>query len=128
MSTSEATIVVNPRLRPPGGAALVLILHPRIVIQGEQYHGTWQRPSEFPVPPGTHRVQIRMPYPWRRTGTDAETTVEIGQGETVELEYMAPMWPFLRGALGPPSQPQRGLWPTVGVVVVAFGLVCATFL
>jgi len=81
-------------------------LVPLILVNGRHIPARWGR-NVIPVPPGQSHVHIHVPYPLLSRIGAVDTTVWLGPGETVELEYRAPMWMLSSGALGP--APQK--WP-----------------
>lgn len=123
-AASPSVLVVDAHTGLSGSGALAGSIRPRIVVDGHQHTGRWGR-NELPVRPGRHRVEVWVPYPLPRRRGPAELQLEVAAGTTVELEYRVPLWPFLRGSLGPPPQHHRGGWTTVLVVGLAAVALCA---
>jgi len=85
---------------------------PVISVNGCPVPARWGR-NEVPVPPGRSRVHVHLPSAFPSQVGAADAAVWLRPGETVELEYRAPMWAFSRGALGP--APQK--WPGRGALL-----------
>jgi hypothetical protein len=77
---------------------MLFIFKPTISIDG----GPAQKPgwgdSVYPVEPGQHTVQIKIPYIFYTIGKATET-VSVAAGETVALTYRPQYILFLRGKL-----------------------------
>jgi len=121
---APSVLVVDAHNVLPGGGLVLALSRPRIAVDGHRYTGRWGR-NELPVPPGRHRVEVWVPYPLPRRRGPAEVEVDVPAGATVELEYWVPLWPFLRGSLGPPPQNHRGAGVTLLVVGLAALALCA---
>lgn len=123
---------MNPQ--QPGGAiavtaryhwlgALLALLKPELHVDGHLAGRGWGR-TVVPVAPGQHYVHVHIPYflPQRMGPADLGVTVQPGQ--TVEVEYRAPMVAFINGALGAP--PQK--YPGMVVTIVLFSVLVALLL
>lgn len=124
---------------PPGGgggqSALALTLKyfplawifalitPKLFIDGQPVAVRWGQ-NMVPVSPGQHHVHIHVPYFLPPRLGPADFTVSVAPGQTVELEYRAPMFNFSRGSLGAPPQKYNGVGATIGLTVGIFVLVC----
>ncbi|MEV6599685.1 hypothetical protein AB0M36_22925 [Actinoplanes sp. NPDC051346] len=124
----------------PGGAVAVTLKHhpiafllglfkPVVEINGHRVTDAWGR-TVVPLPPGQHHVHVHVPYllPTRIGVADLGVTVHPGQ--TVELDYRAPMIAFIPGALGPPPQKYPGMAATIVLGVLTLVMVmciCAGF-
>jgi hypothetical protein len=79
---------------------MLFIFKPVISIDG----GPGQKPgwgdSTHPVAPGSHTVNIKIPYIFYTIGKATET-VNVTAGETVTLTYRPQYLMFLRGKLQP---------------------------
>jgi hypothetical protein len=54
----------------------------------------------------------------------ADLSVPVHPGQTVELEYRAPLWAFSAGSLGAPPQQYNGLGLTIGIMVGSLVVIC----
>jgi len=117
-----------------GAVALTLKFHPLGFILGlfkpvAQLNGhpvanAWGR-TVVPVPAGQHHVHVHVPYLLPPRIGVADLGVTVHPGQTVELEYRAPMVAFMRGALGAPPQKYPGMGVTIALlVVIAVMLLC----
>jgi len=122
---SSSVVVVDAHNVLPRGGLLLALSRPCIVVDGHRHAGRWGR-NELSVPPGRHRVEVWVPYPLPRRRGPAEVEVDVPAGATVELEYRVPLWPFLRGSLGPPPQNHRGAGVTLLVAGLAALALCAS--
>lgn len=121
-----STLTVDAHTLLSGGGALGGLSRPRVAVDGRRHSGRWGR-SELSVTPGRHRVEVWVPYPLPRRRGRAAVEIDVAPGETAALEYRVPLWPFLRGSLGPPPQRHRGAWLTLLVVAGAAVALCAAF-
>jgi hypothetical protein len=98
-------------------AFLLGLFKPVVELNGRQVANAWGR-TVVPVPAGQHHLHVHVPYllPSRIGVADLGVTVQPGQ--TVELEYRAPMVAFMRGALGAPPQKYPGMAFTIALFVV----------
>ena len=125
-----------PPSGPPGGATAIAVtakffplawffffIKPKIFLNGQQVAATWGR-TVIPVSPGQHQLNIHVPYFLPSEVGPAAMTVAVAPGQTVELEYRAPMWAFSPGSLGAPPQQYNGMLPTIAVFLAAFGVLC----
>jgi hypothetical protein len=101
-------------------AFLLGLFKPRVELNGHQVQAAWGR-TVVPVPPGQYHLHVHVPYllPPRIGVADLPVTVQPGQ--TVELEYRAPMIAFLGGALGAPPQKYPGM--VASIILLAVSLV-----
>lgn len=99
-------------------AFLMGLFKPRVEINGHQVQGAWNR-TVLPVQPGQYHVHVHVPYliPTRIGNADLGVTVHPGQ--TVELEYRAPMIAFMAGAMGAPPQKYPGMAASMVLLVVS---------
>jgi hypothetical protein len=102
---------------------ILLVIKPRIFVNGHQIAGVWGR-NVIPVQPGQHHLHIYAPYFLPPKVGPAELTVPVHPGQTVELEYRAPWWAFSGGSLGPPPQQSKGLGLVIGIYVAALVVLC----
>ena len=96
---------------------LFALFQPHLTVDGRPVPARWGR-TVVPVPPGQHHVQVHVPYLLPpRVGT-AHTVVPVYPGQVVEVEYRAPAFAFLDGAIGPAPQKHRGMPAAIAVLVV----------
>jgi hypothetical protein len=104
---------------------------PTIGIDGQQpIAGTWGR-NVYPVAPGQHQVHTHVPYFLPPRVGSADLVVDALPGQTVELEYKAPLIVFSGGSLGPPPQKYNGLWfywVLLGIFVLLLICCCGSIL
>ncbi|MFC7549432.1 hypothetical protein [Plantactinospora sp. GCM10030261] len=101
---------------------LLGLFKPHLAVNGHAVPAGWSR-TVVPVSPGQHHVHVHVPYLLPPRIGVAETTVPVHPGQTVELEYRAPMIAFIGGSLGPPPQKYRGMAATI--VLLAISLLLA---
>lgn len=124
-----------PAFPPPGGAAggaiavtlkyhplafLLGLFKPQVQLNGHLAANAWGR-HVLPVPPGQYHLHIHVPYLLPSQLGAADLPVNVYPGQTVELEYRAPMVAFLKGALGTPPQKYPGM--PVMIVLLAVMLI-----
>lgn len=63
---------------------------PEVSINGRTTQLGWKSKTSIDVEPGSHDVEVYFPYMGRKSGA-AQTNVTVKEGETVTLEYRAPM-------------------------------------
>ena len=113
----------------PAAAFLYASRKPRLFIDGvEQPVTGWGR-HRFPLAPGSHKIQVYVPYTLPRRAGKADLEVTAPADGDVAVEYVAPTITAARGALGAPGQQvSTGASAVrtaniVAVVVVVLGLV-----
>jgi hypothetical protein len=89
---------------------------PQITINGHQQPGQWGH-NVLPLPPGQHHLRVHLPYFLPPKYGPADLTMPMAAGQTVRLEYRAPMAVFSPGSFGPPPQRWNGL--TASLIVIA---------
>lgn len=105
-------------------AFLLGLFKPVVQLNGHQVGNAWGR-TVVPVPAGQHHLHVHVPYLLPPRVGVADLGVTVHPGQTVELEYRAPMVAFMRGALGAPPQKYPGMGVTIALfVVVAVMLLC----
>ncbi|GAA2603717.1 hypothetical protein Adu01nite_34770 [Paractinoplanes durhamensis] len=102
-------------------AFMLGLFKPVIEINGQRVGNTWSR-QIIPLAPGQYLLHVHVPYLWPLG--PADLPVNIYPGQTLELEYRAPMIAFIRGALGAP--PQK--WPGLVATIILFAIVGILFL
>jgi len=99
---------------------------PKATINGHELQLNWGD-NAIPAPPGRHTISMWVPYLWRFG--KAEITVDNAAGPPPPVYYAAPVWTWMRGAIG--VQPQKppgltGAWIFYGLVLVGL-LACCGF-
>lgn len=119
---------------------LLVLVGTQITIDARSYALPWGT-SSFLVGAGPHRIRVSFNWLWRRAGA-AETTAEVGPGETLNLRYRPPRWfVFCSGALIPEGRisdhhqvaplvfaPDPSTRGRRRAGVLAFGVVCTVVL
>jgi hypothetical protein len=124
---------------PPGGSAIALttkffplqfiffFIKPKVSIDGHELPpASWGR-QVIPVPPGQHQVDVYTPYFLPPRVGPAAVVVDVPPGQSVELEYRAPVWAFSAGSMGAPPQKYNGMavyWIVLAVVLVLIICCC----
>jgi hypothetical protein len=99
------------------------LIKPKIFLNGHEVAAQWGR-NVIPVQPGQHHLHLYVPYFLPPKIGPADLAVPVQPGQTVELEYRAPVWTFSKGSLGPPPQKYHGVGILVGVTVGALVVLC----
>ena len=110
-------------------AFLLGLFKPRVELNGHPVQAGWGR-TVVPVPPGQYHVHVHVPYLLPSRIGVADLPVTVYPGQTVELEYRAPMIAFLGGALGAPPQKYPGMAASIALLAVSLVLllcVCGGF-
>lgn len=114
---------------PGGQAQLVLdlkyfplnfifaLFKPKVAINGHEFPARWGR-NAIPMPAGHHHVHVHVPYILPPQIGPADLQVPLQQGQSVELEYRAPVFAFSRGAMGAGPQP----WNGMGIAMALMGV------
>jgi hypothetical protein len=101
-------------------AWIFAFIKPKVFVNGHQVPAAWGR-TVIPVPPGQYQVHVHVPYFLPPKVGPADLTVPVHPGQTVELEYRAPVIAFVKGSLGAPPQKYNGmvaLWIILGLSVL----------
>ncbi|BCJ56190.1 hypothetical protein Asp14428_76650 [Actinoplanes sp. NBRC 14428] len=132
----------QPPGAPQGGGAIALttkyhplafmlgLFKPQVEINGHPAANAWGR-TVIPVPAGQHHVHVHVPYLLPPRIGSADLGVPVHPGQTVELEYRAPMIAFIGGALGAPPQKYPGMAVTIVLMVISLVIllcVCGGFI
>src|SRR5262249_23331371 len=97
-------------------AFFLYVLTPSIGLYGlPPIPGAWGE-NAFSVPPGRPRVHVYAPYFLPPRLGPADLVVDVRPGQTVRLEYRAPLVSWAKGSLGPPPQRYHGAW-SLGVIL-----------
>jgi hypothetical protein len=104
-------------------AWIFFFIKPKVFLNGHEVAAVWGR-NVIPVQPGQHHLHVHVPYFLPPKVGPADLAVPVHPGQTVELEYRAPVWAFSRGSLGPPPQPYNGMGLTIGISVGAVAIIC----
>jgi hypothetical protein len=129
----------QPYYEPPEGiaittkysvvfATLLAASTPKIVVNGYEMPARGWGRTVFPLAPGQYHLHVHTPYFFPRQVGPADHTVAVHPGQVVELEYRAPLFTFVRGALGPPPQPYRGVIALSAVLAVPVVLILVLLL
>ena len=102
---------------------LLGLFTPVLVIDGQPVPAGWRRPVVTPVRAGQHHVHAHVPYLIPRRIGKADLVVTAMPGQTVDLEYRAPLIVFMRGALGAGPQKYPGL--VASIILLALTLLLA---
>jgi hypothetical protein len=101
------------------------LVKPNIAVDGNPVQANWGR-VVVPVRPGDHRLDVYTPYFLPPKVGQADLVVNVPPGQTVELEYRAPLIAFSRGSLGAPPQRYNGMWfLIVMLVILVLAVLCA---
>ncbi|WP_412750785.1 hypothetical protein [Krasilnikovia sp. M28-CT-15] len=111
-------IAVTLKFNPIG--FLLGLFKPPVQLNGHEVAKGWGR-HVIPVQPGQHHLHVHVPYLLPSQIGNADLPVTVQPGQTVELEYRAPMVAFMKGALGAPPQKYPGM--AVTIVLLVFVLV-----
>ncbi len=84
-------------------AFMLGLFKPQVQLNGHPVGNQWGR-HVIPVPPGQYHLHVHVPYFLPPQLGPADLNVPVHPGQTVELEYRAPMFAFVKGALGVPPQ------------------------
>jgi hypothetical protein len=103
-------------------AFLMGLFKPEIDFNGHRVANAWGR-QVIPVPPGQYHVHVHVPYLLPPRIGVADLPVNVYPGQTVELEYRAPMVAFMKGAMGAPPQKYPGMLFSVIISIVALVMV-----
>ncbi|GAA4604074.1 hypothetical protein BJY16_004854 [Actinoplanes octamycinicus] len=111
----------QPGYQPAAGSAIAITMRyapiafllgvftPVLTIDNQPIQAGWRRRIVVPVSPGPHYLHAHVPYLIPRRIGKADLPVSVAPGETISLEYRAPVIVFLRGAFGGPPQKYPGL-------------------
>jgi hypothetical protein len=96
---------------------------PKATINGHPVSLSWGQ-NLLPAPVGRHEIEIWVPYLWKFG--KASTAIDNTYG-TPQLYYAAPVWTWMRGAIGTSEVKSPGLtgaWIFYGLVIAAMVLCC----
>ncbi|GGR12716.1 hypothetical protein GCM10010168_33080 [Actinoplanes ianthinogenes] len=116
LQAGGAAIAITMRYAPI--AFLLGIVKPVLTVDNQPVPAAWKRRIVVPVTAGPHFLHVHVPYLLPRRIGKADLPISVTPGETVSLEYRAPVIAFLRGALGGPPQRYPGLVAAVLLSVV----------
>ncbi len=134
----------GPGQQPPAGGSAIAVttkffplfwllyfFKPKLAVNGQELpQQAWGR-QVIPVQPGTYRIEAHTPYILPPKLGPATADVPVAPGQTVELEYKAPLVAFFPGSLGAPPQKYNGaivLWILLAVFVLLIICCCASSL
>jgi hypothetical protein len=106
---------------------LLLFFKPKVIINGMEIPGSWGR-SMIPLPPGQHHLHIHVPYFLPSRIGPADVQVPVHPGQTVEVEYRAPVWAFSAGSMGAPPQKYNGMPILYALLAVSVVLILCSCL
>jgi hypothetical protein len=119
---SGATLALNVKFLPL--AFFFFFVKPNVTIDGYQVPAVWGR-NTIPVAPGRHQLHVHTPYFLPSRVGPADTVIDLAPGQTLELEYRAPVVVFLNGALGAPPQKYPGMPVLIALyAVLALVILC----
>lgn len=113
-SAAGAAIAVTLKYHPL--AFLLGLFKPQTQLNGRVAANAWGR-QVLAVSPGQYHLHVHVPYLLPPQLGPADLAVDVYPGQTVELEYRAPMVAFMKGALGAPPQKYPGM-PVMIVLMV----------
>ncbi|MEU8262028.1 hypothetical protein AB0C02_15560 [Micromonospora sp. NPDC048999] len=126
-ASRQSTLKVT--LRHPAAAFLYQATKPRLRLDGVDVPSTGWGVHRLPVTPGSHRVEVWVPYVLPRRAGRARRDITVVGEQELALEYMAPSVTFARGSLGAPGEQTSTGYSTVmilnliAVIAVVAGLV-----
>lgn len=123
MNPPQSWLVVD--LKHHWAAVLLAMIAPKLSLDGERIPVRWGR-NEIPVRPGRHHLRIHVR--WIGRAGEAAVPVSLDPGETVELEYRAPLTVFHDGALGPAPQPWNGMGAVIALALAPLAIMFVLFL
>jgi len=109
-----AAIAVTLKYHPL--AFMLGLFKPQTQLNGHVAATAWGR-QVLAVPPGQYHLHVHVPYLLPPQLGPADLAVDVYPGQTVELEYRAPMVAFMKGSLGAPPQKYPGM-PVMIVLMV----------
>jgi hypothetical protein len=77
---------------------MILGYTPIVIVDGSRSILSWGEHS-FSVSPGTHEVKVSLGDQFFRKLSAARVTVEISQGQTIHVDYRAPLIVFADGKI-----------------------------
>lgn len=105
-------------------AFLLALFKPQTEINGHVVANAWGR-QVIPVPAGQYMLHVHIPYFLPPRMGPADLPVNVYPGQTVELEYRAPMAIWFKGALGAPPQKWPGaVFQIILLAIVGVILLC----
>ncbi|GID97045.1 hypothetical protein ACFQFC_38585 [Amorphoplanes digitatis] len=100
-------------------AFLMGFIKPQVQINGHPVQAGWKARTVLPVQPGQYHLHVHVPYLIPTRIGVADLGVNVLPGQTVELEYRAPMIAFMGGALGGPPQKYPGMAASIVLLVIS---------
>lgn len=91
---------------------------PKVLLDGQLVPGAWGH-NAYTVPPGQHHLDVYVPSTGPQMGRTS-LVVEARPGRPTQLEYRAPWYGYMAGALGPPPQKAPGKVQGVALLIVVF--------
>ncbi|WP_395659518.1 hypothetical protein [Nocardioides sp.] len=108
------------RLTVQGNALTSNMIHPSVRLNGYPVP-TPYGVSVHPVPPGPWRVDVHCQ--WLRQYGQADLTVDVAEGRTVDVFYAPPWHQFAGGRIGLERQPRSGFGLFLVMMLVALAVV-----
>ncbi|GAA4963322.1 hypothetical protein [Actinoplanes utahensis] len=115
-----AAITITARYFPL--AFLLALVKPVVTVDGRPVAMRWREPAVVPVAPGQHHLHAHTPYLLPRRMGKADLVVTAHPGQSVDVEYKAPLVVFAGGALGAPPQRYPGTAAFVALMAVTMVL------
>jgi hypothetical protein len=78
-------------------AFLLLLFKTLVTVDAMTYELPWGEHT-FPVPPGTHQVQVCFKYLFGPVGANS-LSVEVAPGQTASVLYRSPFIVFMKGKI-----------------------------
>ncbi|MEV6522008.1 hypothetical protein AB0M43_08725 [Longispora sp. NPDC051575] len=98
-------------------AFMLAMFKPKALINGHQVNLVWGD-NPIPVPPGTHTIEVWVPYLWKIGQAVIQVTVH--PGGSVPVFYAAPAITFMKGAIG--TQPVEVPGKVAGILLMVVPL------
>jgi hypothetical protein len=78
---------------------ILYFIKPKMGVDGSEFQGKWKEPVFVPVPAGRHSVTTYFPYFIPKKAGAGEISVDVAEGQIVDVTYKAPWVVFLKGRM-----------------------------